>query len=239
LSKPYYWNRDNFEGLTSLASALRADARLERLAAYCDLREKGLRREAFAALDAFLSESASWDVPVQRTLAVRVLDAHWNTTEVHQFLTVPLRERFLERVLDEWRAADANDPLPARHLALLRRDRALLDEALRLNPKDDVVRAAIAGLLLGFVDYASHHLVEGHFIGDENEASAALAEAASILAGADDPSSVETLNQELEKLTSLLSDWKEYQLAPEGTFSDWCRARNRHHHWPSIVYYSE
>jgi hypothetical protein len=235
----FYWNTSNFDGLKSLAAALRADARLEHLAGYCELREKGLRREAFARLEAFLSEAASWDVPVQRSLAVHILDAHWRTPQSHQFLTDPLRKRFIEPVLEAWRDADANHPLPARHLALLRRDQSLLAEALRLDPKDDVVRAALVSMLLGFVDYATHHLVESRFIGDENESASALAEAASLLAEADDPSSVQALNQELAALTSLLSDWREYQLAPQGTFPDWCRARNRPRNWPSIVYYTE
>jgi hypothetical protein len=78
-----YWNSPNFEGLKFLASTLRADPRLERLAAYCDLREQGLRRQAFAQLDAFLSEAASWDVPVQRALALQVLDVHWKTPRAH------------------------------------------------------------------------------------------------------------------------------------------------------------
>jgi hypothetical protein len=234
----HYWNRANFEGLASLSAALRADSRLERLAAYCDLREKGQRREAFTELDGFLSEAAAWDVPVQRALAVRVLDAHWKAPDVHQFFTDPLRKRFVEPVLEEWRAADANDPLPVRHLALLRRDRALFDEALRLNPQDDVIRAALAGMLLGFVDHATHHLVEGYFIGNENEASSALAEAAFILAGVEDASSVQRLNQDLAEFTALLSDWNEYRLSPQGTFPEWCSERSRNHRWRSIVYYS-
>ena len=235
----YYWNQSNFEGLTSLAAALRADSRLEHLAAYCELREKGLRRESFAQLDAFLNEAASWDVPVQRLLAVRVLETHWNAPQVHQFFTDPLRTRFVERVLEEWRAADANDPIPARYLALLRGDRALLDEALRLNPKDADVRAAIARMLLSFVDHATHHLVEGRFLGDENEASSALTEAASILAGVEDSSSIRGLTENLAALTLLLADWNEYRRAPEGTFPEWCRARNRNHRWWSIVPFSE
>jgi hypothetical protein len=233
------WNQSNFESLTSLAAALRADSRLDHLAAYCELREKGLRREAFAQLDAFLNEAASWDVPVQRLLAVRVLDTHWNAPQAHQFFADPLRTRFVERVLEEWRAANANDPIPARYLALLRNDRALLDEALRLNPKDDDVRAAIARLLLSFVDHATHHLVEGRFIGDENDASTALAEAAAILAGVENTSSIQGLNENLAALTALLSDWNEYRLAPEGAFPEWCRARNRNHPWWSIVYYAQ
>ena len=238
MNQPYYWNKSNFEGLTALASALRADPRLERLAKYCELREKGLRREAFAQLDAFLTEAASWDIPVQRALAVRVLETGWNAHDVHQFFTEPLRKRFLERVLEEWRAAEAGNHVPVGHLGLLQRDRALLAEALRLNSRDDRVRGTLASMLLYDVWYATHHLDEGSFIGSEDDASASLTEAASILAGVEDPSSVQNLNQELEDYTALLSDWKEYQRAPEGTFPDWCRARNRNRSWPARVYYS-
>jgi hypothetical protein len=233
----HYWNKANFEGLASLSSALRADSRLEQLAAYCDLREKGLRRAALARLDAFIEQVRSLDVPVQRDLALRVLEAHWRTPQAHQFLTDPLRKGFLELVLDQWRTADANNPVPLRYLALLRRDRELLEEALRINPKDDLVRAALAGIFIGLVDYATHHLVEGKFIGDEGEASAALAEASSLLAGVAEASSVSSLKQDLEGLDALLTDWQQYRRAPEGTFPEWCRARNRDHQWQSIVYY--
>jgi hypothetical protein len=233
----HYWNRANFEGLASLSSALRGDSRLERLAAYCDLREKGLRREAFAQLDTFLEQVRSWEVPVQRGLALQVLDAHWRTPQAHQFMTDPLRKRFLERVLEQWRGAEANNPTPLRYLALLRRDRDLLEAALRMSPKDDVVRAALAGILIGLVDYATHHLVEGKFIGDEGEAFAALAEAASLVAGVTDASSASSLKRDLEGLDALLTDWREYRQAPEGTFPEWCRARNRTHRWWNIVYY--
>jgi hypothetical protein len=233
----YYWNRDNFKGLAALSSAFRADSRLERLADYCDLREKGLRRQAFAQLDAFLKEAASWETPVQRELAVRVLEAHWNTQDAHQFLAEPLRKRILH-VLEEWRAADAHDPVPARYLALLHYDRSLMAEALRMNPKDGLVRVKLAKNLLSLVEYATHHLAEGKFIGDENEVSATLAEAASIVAGVEDASAKRELDKEVEELTALLSDWREYQLAPEGTFPEWCRARNRPHRWWSMHYYS-
>lgn len=238
MSEMHYWNRANFEALASLSSAFRADPRLEGLAAYCDLRGKGLRRPAFAQLEAFLDQVASWDVPVQRDVALHVLEAYWKTPEAHQFLSDPLRKRFLERVLEEWRATEPNNRVPVRYLALLLRERGLLDEAFRMNPSDDLIRAALAGLLIGFVDYATHHLVEGSFIGDEEEAAAALAEATSVLAGVTDASSVQSLTQAVEGLAALLSDWQEYRQSPEGTFPEWCSARNRKHSWSTIVYYN-
>lgn len=232
----HYWNRANFKGLEALSAELRADPPLEKLAAYCNLREKGLRREALTQLDDFLEEVRHLELPLQRALTLRVLDLHWKFPNAHQFLTVPLRKGFVERVLDEWRAADPEDPVPLRYLALLRRDHGLLDQALRVDPGDDRVRSALAGMLIGWVDDATHHLVEGRFLGDEAEASAALAKAAALLEGATDATSVSALKQDLEALAALLTDWEQYRPAPEGTFPDWCRARNREHAWWSIVY---
>ncbi len=209
LNDGYYWNRENFEGLASLAVALRADPRLEELAEYCDLREKGLRRDAFARLDAFLEQMRRLDASAQRELALQVLEAHWRAPQAHAFLAAPLRDRFLEPVLEQWRAEDVSDPVPIRALALLRRDHELLEEALRLDSKDDRVRIALARILLRAVDYATHHLGEGRFIGDVDDAFEALAKAASLLDGAASSPSVTSLRQELEQLNGLLCDWKQ------------------------------
>jgi hypothetical protein len=235
--EPHYWNRANFEELASLSSALRADARLEHLASYCELREKGLRRQAFAELRLFLDAVRAHEVPVQRQLALHVFEVHCQAKRAHQFMAEPLRKEFLERVLEEWRAAEPLDPIPTRTLALLMHDQGLLRQALDLNPKDDAVRASLAMLLLDFVDYATHHLSEGSFIGDEAEAADVLREAAAVLEGVSDPVTVSSLRGERESLAALLDDWRQYRQAPAGTFPDWCRARGRTYGWPTTVYY--
>jgi hypothetical protein len=172
----YYWNRENFEGLTSLSLELRTDSTGE---ADCDLWEKGLRQLVLAELRAFIEQAQSWEVTARGEAATRILDAHWKMPRAHWFSREPLRKQFLERVLEECRAAEPDNPVPTRYLALLCHDRKLLYDALRVNPKDDQVRAMIAAQLIKFVDYATHHLVEGLFIDDEAEA--ALIEAAAVL----------------------------------------------------------
>src|SRR5262249_15920888 len=88
----YYWNKENFEGLTSLSLELQTDSRLERLARYCDLREKGLRRQALAELRAFIEQARSSDVSAQRAAATRILDAHWRMPQARWLLTEPMRK---------------------------------------------------------------------------------------------------------------------------------------------------
>jgi hypothetical protein len=237
MSESYYWNKANFEGLASLSSSLRSDSRLEYLANYCDLREKGLRRKAFESLNLFMEQTRSWDIQVQRELALRILDAHWNTQQAHQFISEPLRLGFLERVLEEWRTTERSNWLPLRYLGLLRMDACLLKEALLINPKDDFVRITIVRILVNSIEYATHHLVEGKFIGDESEAFTDLNEASTILEGMTS-ASAESVKVALQSLHLLLTDWCEYKPCPKGTFPDWCRERGHNHQWWSIVYYN-
>jgi hypothetical protein len=190
-----------------------------------------------AELRAFIEQARSWDMTARREAATRILDAHWKMPQAHWFLTEPLRKQFLERVLEEWRLVEPDNLVPTRYLALLCCDRKLLYEALEMNPKDDQVRALIAAQLIKFVDYATHHLAEGSFIGDEAEAEAALVEATAVLKAVSDLSSVRPLNDEAQSLAALLADWREYREAPQGSFREWCYQRNRAHRWWSTVYY--
>jgi uncharacterized membrane protein YccC len=189
----YYWNKDNFEGLLAVAAELRMDPHLEPLARYCELREKGLRKQALSMLDEFLEEAETWDTATARSLVVTILEVYWSRKAAHQFLTAPLQQRLIEPVLEEWCRAEPENPLPARHFALLRSDVVLLEAALRLDPDDQAVRATLARKHIAFVDYATHHLVEGCFIDDEAEASRALEEADKLLEVADDSVAVRQL----------------------------------------------
>ena len=234
-----YWNRESFEELTSLASSLRENPRLEPLASYCELREKGLRREAFAELDTFLSSVATWDLATQRAIALTVLTTNRKVPDAHQFLSEPLRRRFIEPVLERWCEDEPENAVPCSELGLLRRDHALLTRALELDSGNDRVRAGLAAMLLDYVAYATHHLVEGTFLGSESDAASALAEATDILAGVSDSGGVQSLRYDLEDLRRLLADWQEYQLAPSGSFPEWCHERQREHRWSNIYYYGE
>lgn len=155
------WNHDNFKGLVALAAALRGEPRMKRLALYCELCEQGLRREAFAELEAFLDEAGGWEEADRRDVALRILDADRRSPAVDQFLCDPPRRRLIEPVLETWRAAEPDSANPIREHALVRHNQDLLDAALRADPHDDEVRAAIAKLLVRFVDYATQHLDQG------------------------------------------------------------------------------
>jgi hypothetical protein len=204
---------------------------MEPLARYCELRERGLRREAFAALQGFLGSTAALEPGAQRQLVLRVLAAHARAPEAHQFLSQPLLAGLVEPVLRAWCAEQPSDPVPAAALGLLLGERELLERALALEPADDRVRARLVSQLLGEVDFATHHLSESSFIGEPAAAAAVLEAAESLMQGAADAAHFDALRSELAELRRLLRDWAEYSACPEGSFPDWCRARGRAHRW--------
>jgi hypothetical protein len=148
-----YWNQANFEGLTQLVSALDEDAQLSLLAEYCRAREKGLRRQAMAALEAFLDASARWSAETARPACQTILELHARTPAAHQFLAQPLLARFILPTLERWANEVPDSQIAVRWLAILRHDRVLLEQALALAPADVVVRRRHADLVHYEVEY--------------------------------------------------------------------------------------
>jgi hypothetical protein len=233
----YYWNQDNFEGLERLADELASLPGLQALADYARARSRGLRREAFAALDGFLRNTPAPETPPARELALQIIELHAQTREAHQFLAQPLLARFLLPTLRAWIDSEPTAHAPLRWLGLLQNDGDLLRRALAACAEDVAVRNRLIGFALGAADYAMHHLDEGFFIGEPAEAREALALAARLIAEAPDASPFARQAEEGAQLSAMLDDWQHYSAQPEGTFVDWCSARQRPYAWVQKYYY--
>ncbi len=235
----HYWNKASFEGLIQLANFLEEDPHLSLLADYCRLREKGLRRQAFAALDAFLTVAAAWKPQTSRSACQALLELHARTPDARQFLAQPLLARFVFPVLEAWLREEPTDQVPHRWLGILRRDRVHLERALELVPGDAVVRRCLAEWILSAVEYATHHLSEGLLLADFDATRRSLAEARGTVEAAPDPDSLANILAQIDDYDALLRDWESFSAAPEGTFPEWCARRGRAHRWPTIIYYDK
>jgi hypothetical protein len=233
----HYWNKDNFEGLAAIAEDLRGDDFLAPIARYCDLRQKGLRRPALLVLREFVSASKDWPFHDRRTTASRLLLIWHNHPAVHQLLPQPLVDGFVRPTLSEWSHVEPDNAEALRWNGVVFGDRLALERALLLEPRDDIARRALITALLNDVEYASHHLVEGRFIGEESVAETTLGDAETLLDGTFDQATYSDLRLWFVRLRSLLNDWIEYRKTPTGDFPEWCMRRGRNHEWPIIVYY--
>lgn len=234
----HYWNKANFDGLSKLATEFDIHAMLKPLANYCRLRERGLRGDAFSALDGFLVAAQSFDTETARFVAVRILECATGAHGVHQILTQPLITRFLFPTLKAWMDAEPNTNVPVRWLGILSRDTALLAKALSMCPGDVAVRTLLIAEKLSIAEFATHHLDETVFLGKVEDAIVALGEAKALIDTAPDSNPFGWLESELHHLSAQIADWLAYSDAPEGSFPEWCRARGRKYTYPIKVYYS-
>ena len=88
------------------------------------------------------------------------------------------------------------------------------------------------------MEYATHHLDEGFFIGEPAEARDALERVARLIAEAPDARPFERPADEAAQLQALLDDWQAYSARPEGSFADWCADRQRPYAWAKKYYYT-
>jgi hypothetical protein len=232
-----YWNKDNFDGLSAIAEALGKDAQLAPMSRYCALRAKGLRKLALAEIGTLISVAKSWEPKIQREAIGRLLRIWHAYPEVHQLLPRPLLDGFIMPILNEWVKAEPSCGDAWRWIGMVTGDEAALKAAISIDPNDDMARFRLVAVFLGCVDFASHHLVEGKFLGDEKEAEEMLLTAESLLEGASDGTKCENLRRWRLQISNLLADWITYRQNPDGEFREWCKSHGRGYHWPTIIYY--
>lgn len=237
-----YWNQPNFEGLLTLATHFETQPGLHALAQYCRMREKGLRREAFSALEQFLAATLSFDTATRRTAAVDIFEANARTHEAHQFLSQPLLSRFLLPTLKAWADEQPSAQVPLRWLGLQLNEQALLVRALALCPADIPVRMRLINHYLSSADHATHHLDESHFIGNVDYARDELARAQVLISSAAEPERLHHLQTELLEYQNLIADWVAYceskSKTPCDSFPQWCAEQGRTYHYPAKFYYN-
>lgn len=235
----YYWNKHNFEGLIRLAEELEQFPNLHLLARYCRLREQGVRRAAMSVLEQFLNKASSFDTSASRECVIQILELSERFKSAHQFLTQPLVSRLLFPTLHEWSDHEPENNVPIRWLGILGRDYELLAKALAMCPEDVPVRQRLIDHELSYVELATHHLDEGHFIGNVEDSLAALRRASELLTNAPDSKLFNIMESERAHLEGLLAAWKTYSLDPRGTFPEWCAGNGKHYTYPIKVYYAE
>jgi hypothetical protein len=235
----YYWNKDNFEGLEAIASSLQESTDVKDFSDYCRLRAEGLRKQAFEALTRFLFQALNWEFEKRRDFIDWLLTAQYNNPKIHQLIPHPLMEKLVEPTLNRWMQCQPESPIPHRWRGVYFREFKELERALALDATDLVARSVAASRLLKDVEYDTHHLYDGLFLGSEEEAESLLEEAFAHIQRLPESENRSSLEASYERLRHLLDDWLEYKEAPEGTFPEWCKSRVRQHLWWKAVYYKK
>jgi hypothetical protein len=112
-----------------------------------------------------------------------------------------------------------------------------LKKALEIDDSDLIARKALITLILDGVSFATHHIDDSVFLGDEVQVVKALDVVRHQLSKLPDDPYRMTLGSCYANQNQLVNSWIEYQAKPEGTFPDWCLKRRRKCQWSGISYY--
>ncbi len=232
-----YWNSDNFEGLKTIGAQYSARKGYELFGQYCLQKEQGLKKQAIATVNQFVSHCKSLSLAEQRHIAEELSSLGFWHRETHQLLAYPLI-MLLKGVLTQWALDEPNNPIPHKWLGFIGEDISSYERALALEPTDEICLTQVALSHLNSVDFQTHHLSESVLLGDISRAKDSLASAQALIARLQTIESKSRLQNRYDYYQSMINCWEEYStLVGVEQFPDWCAAKGEQFDFWSIIYY--
>ena len=234
-----FWNQDNFEGLLAAADAYAEKPGYEKFVEYCRLKEQGIKKQANAAIEAFVAELKSQTLERQRELADEFANLRYFNGQIHQLVPYHLHT-FIFDTFNDWSANKDAPALVHRWLASLGAGADYYAKALKTNPTDQISLYELARYHLGIAEHITHHLSESKLLGTEDEIQQALETAEKLSARLDNQDAAEQFQRELSYYRVLLTSWQAFKKQTEiESFPDWCRSRGEDFNLPAIYYYQK
>jgi hypothetical protein len=168
----HHWRANWFPVLRGVAQEAAQHESWAEYGRYCEQLERGLRKQALVTLGAFVEqiERAAF---VDRRAFVSWLLHHVDGTRAAESLVPhPLRQRVVQPTLAEWLTAEPRCSEPHRWLGGYEH----LNEAIQLDPEDEIARRKFVSLVIEQTENAAHELPSG-YLGDVEEDLGRLREA--------------------------------------------------------------
>jgi len=233
----FYWNQANFEGLRAIGEALRVRPGYAPMAEYCLLREQGLKKPAFSALQQFIVQMQQLPLSVQRQMACELARLHAENRAVHQLIAQPLHA-YLCNVLHAWCAEEPAEAAPYRWLGLLGRETHCFESALRFDPDDHIALSWLASQALNAVDFITHHIGESRLLGSSAQAHEQLDTAVAYACRLPESAARAQFLAEAGDYRNLLDAWDTYaEAVSDMEFPDWCRQHGHAFEFGKAYYY--
>jgi hypothetical protein len=219
--------KERFESLKEVGEYFSRIPEYEGYGSYCLYREKGLRKDAMAALNAYIRNCRTHSIAMQRLIASKLCTSHKADPNYlqydHTLMPKPLTRYFLE-VVGKWNDEDNSDPMRWHWLGNLSGDPDFAIRGLDIHPNDEALLLRSIHSHLNYVSYQMHHVQDGGFIGSTYDASASIVllveQAMRLPAGA----KKRQILGELKFYKTLLAAWIAYSdIRSSMSFPKWCR----------------
>ena len=200
------------------------ESRFRDFAEYCRLRDQGLRTQALESLNQFVTEAAQWVLSERIVFVDAALfsPASWDGMRIPQ----PMVDKLIMPTLNEWMAESPEACAPRRWFGMLTHDVRPLEEALALDPTDQVALHAVTEILIDSVEYAVHELPCG-YLGDPDEDYEVLRRAEPYVSALEDPKQRESRMEALHSLKNTVESYLDFvRSGTVESFEEWVQRDN-------------
>ncbi len=219
----WYWREKNFEGLRTVAIEAAKNPDTVLYSEYCELREKGLRKEAFQKLTQFINRACTWDLDKRFYFVDWLENIRYNNEEIYDLIPHPLYQMLVQPTLLEWIETNPDDPAGYRWLG----DIDSLRKAVSISSHEQIAREKLIDDLIHKVGYSVHHLPEG-YIGDPSEDLTILNEIKTLITSIEDIVLIEKFDGQYADLHELVKSYFDYtQSSGVQSFEMWAISNNR------------
>ncbi len=236
----YFWNKDNFEGLKQIGEHYASHPNLSFYGEYCLSKEKGLKKAANQATQHLLSHLNQLPLATQRQLGLELSYLYIKHSGVsHQMMPYPL-SMYLQNLLAEWAKSEPENVDILFAAGYLCGNYAFFEKVLTIDPNHQMSLTRLLNAEIDQVDFQTHHLDEGAFIGKVDDAIDCLQQAKNRIDKLKDEHYKSSYLAEYRYYKELLDAWIAFsQETTNDNFVDWCKKHGHHFSFPTKIYYSK
>lgn len=212
---------------------------------FCELKNRGFRKQALAALTLFIETVKAWDFEQRQEFVVWLftLSEPSRQDDIPDVFVYPLVTNIVEPTLVEWTERSSEDARPYRWLGLYAFEELWherLERAIELGGLAE--QRAIEALMdykVSAVEFSFHHINENVYLGEVNQDRATIIEARKLNQSVLNEEKRADYEAELDHYSDLLADWVWYTQSGSGdeSFLDWCERNERDYPFTSSYYY--
>ncbi|MGE7218526.1 hypothetical protein ACQKJC_18665 [Priestia koreensis] len=210
---------------------------------FCQLKEKGLRKESFSYLSSFINEETGWEDKKREHFARWLFGLFEGSDHIHHLLVYPLEENVLKPILNTWMKKDPKDSRPFRWYGLfLQTENRIeyLNKAIKLGGKSEqLALLKLINLHFDSLWFSFHHLSEDLYLGNVAEDLILIATLQLLNNNVECPQTRKTVETDINYYRELLNDWMAFESEQENDFVQWCKNRGKDYPWTTAYYYEK
>lgn len=132
---------------------------------YCNLLDKGLRKDAPKRLDRFIDNTQHWDYSTKADFCKTIFSVSKTDNDIEFILTTNLSDKLIKPALLKMTSKEPENYTAFKWYGQYFRDTGFIKKALELNPSDKDIKLILLNRLENDIWLSTHHLPDA-YLGD-------------------------------------------------------------------------